>query len=101
MKSFYATPEWRAVRAEKLAKTPICEVPRCPGRAKAVDHILARARGGAPYAISNLMSLCWSHHSSKTAAVDGGMGNPVRSTAWKPRPPKGVDKDGYPLAWKY
>jgi hypothetical protein len=40
--------------------------------AKHVDHWIALAKGGAPYDEGNLVSLCHSHHSRKTALEQAG-----------------------------
>lgn len=91
---FYTTPQWRAARAACLAARPVCAVIGCGRKAAHVDHVIARARGGAPFAVSNLRGRCWSCHSRKTASVDGGFGNPVGGVE---RGLKGADADGNPL----
>lgn len=64
-KTFYNTPEWRAVRQRKLNINPVCE---CCGKKKAtmVDHITPIKQGGSKFDLSNLQSLCWACHSSKS-----------------------------------
>jgi 5-methylcytosine-specific restriction protein A len=64
---------WRRLRAARLAIHPFCEAPGCTSEATDVDHVTAKAKGGADDA-ANLMSLCHACHSKKTCAVDGGFG---------------------------
>ena len=71
---FYASPAWRSVRAAVLTAQPRCAVPGCPAAARHVDHIVARAAGGAALDPANLRGLCHPHHSSKTVLGDGGFG---------------------------
>jgi 5-methylcytosine-specific restriction endonuclease McrA len=72
------SPDWRALRAEVLARDPICK--DCGVKpSKHADHVLPKREGGRDVA-SNLRGLCHSCHSRKTAAVDGGFGNPKRAT---------------------
>lgn len=74
---FYQSKRWRELRALKLAKNRTCE--HCGAAATHVDHMLAREkRPDLELAMSNLQSLCHSCHSRKTAARDGGYGNPRR-----------------------
>ena len=71
--AFYYSPAWRALRAHHLSVFPRCD--KCGGPARVVDHVVPRrvapSRSLDP---SNLRSLCWSCHSSKTAQGDGGWG---------------------------
>lgn len=89
---FYLTRVWKTFRAAILAERPKCE--RCPNRSQHVDHIRARRRGGAPYDRKNVMALCHSCHSTKTAAMDGGFGNPLRN---RMPPLRGSDASGVPI----
>jgi 5-methylcytosine-specific restriction protein A len=60
-----------------LRRFPWCVVCQAEGkttRATDVDHIVPRRQGGTDDQ-SNLMPLCHSHHSQKTAMNDGGFGN--------------------------
>ena len=59
-------------------------------KATEVDHIVAMAVGGAPFDQKNLRSLCKSHHSQKTAIIDG-----LHRTKAKPLVTTGVD--GWPV----
>jgi len=67
--------EWRKIRDAYLAGHPWCEV--CGELATDVDHIVSRRRGGTDDD-SNLMSLCHTHHSRKTAKQDGRWGKNQR-----------------------
>ncbi len=69
--------EWREIRAKVLRLRPWCS--ECAARGKRtkatdVDHVVALRRGGTND-INNLMPLCHSCHSRKTAQVDGAFGN--------------------------
>lgn len=69
-------PQWPRVSREFLEAHPECVI--CGKRSSHADHIIPVARGGAVLDWSNLQSLCRSHHSRKTAALDGGFGNPKK-----------------------
>lgn len=92
---FYQSPEWRAFRKAYLRDHPTCQVLGCGKKAGHLDHIIARARGGAPLDRSNVQGLCHSHHSSKTAQADGGFGNRRKDAPSLTVP--GCAADGRPL----
>ncbi len=57
------TRKWRYTRRKKLFDDPICEWPEgCDRLAEHVHHRKKLSEGGDPFAFSNLMSLCASHH---------------------------------------
>ena len=67
---FYQSRRWRALRALKLAKDPLCEECMQKGMlipAQMVDHIVPINKGGAPLDMNNLQSLCNHCHAVKTA----------------------------------
>jgi 5-methylcytosine-specific restriction protein A len=66
------TSEWDKLRKAYIAKYPNCVV--CGKKGSHVDHIISRPQGTDDE--SNLQTLCWKHHSMKTAKYDGGFGNP-------------------------
>lgn len=69
---------WKKLRAAYLAQHPLCEC-GCGHAATVVDH--KRAHGGDPallYDWDNLQALTKPCHDRKTAARDGGFGNPVK-----------------------
>jgi 5-methylcytosine-specific restriction endonuclease McrA len=70
----YTTAAWRRLRAAKLAAEPLCHPCKLRGRtvlAKAVDHIVAIAKGGPAFPpLDGLMSMCLSCHSYKTNVAD-------------------------------
>jgi len=71
---------WRKLRAEVLADEPLCRVCASKRRitaASCVDHIDGNASNNAR---ENLQALCSRCHSRKTAAENGGYGNPKRGT---------------------
>lgn len=77
---------WRELRAQVMARDPICK--RCHAKpSKHADHKLAKRDGGRDE-LANLEGLCHSCHSSKTAREDGGFGNPRR------RGEQGTRRDG-------
>ena len=66
----YTSPQWRSLRARKVAMNPICEV--CEELdlirpVEEVDHIKEIRDGGEIFDVNNLQSLCRSCHSRKTA----------------------------------
>lgn len=65
--------KWRKLRGAYLKAHPMCEWPGCIELARDVDHIIAKAQGGADE-WGNLQALCHAHHSRKTATRDGGFG---------------------------
>lgn len=72
---------WRKLRAAYLASHPTCEC-GCGYPATVVDH--RQPHLGDPaliYAWDNLSAMTKACHDRKTAARDGGFGNPVRSRA--------------------
>ena len=92
----YGTARWRRLRRQHLQMHPICET--CfseEGRivlAVAVDHRKAISQGGDPFPDHDgLASLCWKHHSQKTAR------SPEAGAVWSDRPRKGCRLDGSPL----
>lgn len=64
---------WRRLRRYKLGIDPVCQHEGCNRGATEVDHIKPLTQGGG-HDLSNLQSLCRSHHSEKTAREDGGFG---------------------------
>jgi 5-methylcytosine-specific restriction protein A len=70
---------WRALRKSCLERDPVCK--SCHEKpATHADHIVPKSAGGRD-ALENLEGLCHSCHSRKTAATDGGFGNPRRGHA--------------------
>ncbi|MEC4590562.1 HNH endonuclease signature motif containing protein [Nitrospirillum amazonense] len=87
----YATPEWKALRAQHLKAHPTCC--RCGEHASVVDHARPwRSDRRLFLDPANLQSLCRSCHSAKTSAEDGGFGNPLADDR-----PGGCDATGRPL----
>ena len=72
--------EWKRLRAICLKQNPYCVACAERGeltRATDLDHIIPRSQGGTDDP-SNLQPTCHPCHSRKTAARDGGFGNPTR-----------------------
>lgn len=71
---FYNSPQWRQARNAAIDRDHNrCVRPGC-GRSEKymfVDHVKERRDGGAPFDLSNLETLCGSHHTSKTLQVRG------------------------------
>lgn len=93
----YNTARWQHVRLTRLMTDPLCVPCRNAGRitpANTVDHQKAISDGGAPFDLTNLVSMCTSCHSQKTAR--GPEAGAVKTTrALQPR--KGCDASGNPL----
>lgn len=64
-RAFYASAEWRDVRAKFLWANPMCW-DGCGERATEVDHIQSIREGGHPFAWSNLRGFTKAHHSRRT-----------------------------------
>ena len=95
-KRIYDTAQWRKLRKHYLTLFPTCEMCRQEGRvvaAQHVDHIKPIAEGGAPFDMTNLQSLCATHHSRKTILRDGGFG---RKKSNRPLI-RGCDAAGQPI----
>lgn len=60
------TRKQQKIRADQLAREPICQAPGCPHLAVTADHIINRAAGGDLYDRANYQSLCQAHHDAKT-----------------------------------
>ena len=56
---------WRKLRLGVLSEQPVCAVAGCGQTSTQVDHVVALARGGDPYARSNLQAMCGPHNASK------------------------------------
>jgi len=75
-------PDWRAereaVKRSGACGPYVCSEPGC-GRTDRLnlDHKVPRSQGGGEEP-GNKWWKCPSHHSNKTAARDGGFGNPVK-----------------------
>ncbi len=63
---FYASGQWRKLRALKLKRNPLCV--KCGRPATVADHIIEIKDGGCKLCIDNLQSMCNGCHTSKTAA---------------------------------
>ena len=90
IQAMYSTPEWRALRASVLLEANyICASIGCRRRAAIVDHVKPH-RGAAAvfFDRANLQPLCKTCHDRKTARLDGGYGNPLRSPVTTIAPPK-------------
>ena len=69
--NFLASPEWRRLKAEILARARRCL--SCGGRVEAVDHILPRSkRPELALSESNLQALCQRCHGWKTSQEKSG-----------------------------
>jgi hypothetical protein len=91
----YSTAQWAWLRRTKLQTNVLCEVCFKRGRlvvATTVDHIISIKNGGEPFPpLDQLMSMCATCHSAKTAARD-------RPNASGHRPAlKGFDVNGLPI----
>lgn len=78
-KKFYDSALWQRTRAAKLRRDPLCQACAHEGIAtpgEHVDHWVALAAGGHPTGDENLVTLCVSHHSQKTAAEQNGTNFP-------------------------
>ena len=76
---YYTKRRWFHLRAAYLATHPICEC-GCGWPASVVDHRQPHNGDEAlMYAWDNLQAMTKPCHDRKTAARDGGFGNPVRS----------------------
>jgi 5-methylcytosine-specific restriction protein A len=68
--------QWQRLRMLFLAAHPLCP---CGNAASVVDHITSHHGNHAlMYDWANLRAMCKPCHDAKTAARDGGFGNPIR-----------------------
>jgi 5-methylcytosine-specific restriction endonuclease McrA len=63
---FYRSHRWIQLRADCLARDPVCRTPGCGRPSTHADHIVPRAEGGAD-ALHNLRGLCPSCHNRRSA----------------------------------
>lgn len=66
---FYQSSAWRRLRAEKIARNPLCEECHKMGiieQGTVVDHIVPINQGGAPLSLDNLQTLCDRCHNRKS-----------------------------------
>lgn len=92
----YDRARWKRLRDRHLALFPLCETCMAEENrvvsAVAVDHRKAISQGGDPFPDhAGLASLCWKHHSQKTAR------SPEAGAVKSSRPRKGCNPDGTPL----
>ncbi len=64
MSRYYGTAAWKRLRAQVLARQPICETAGCGRRSVHVDHIIPRSRGGTD-TLGNLRGLCPECHNAR------------------------------------
>ena len=76
----YTKRRWQHLRDAYLATHPTCECEdQCGGVATVVDHKTPHHGDDAlMYAWDNLKAMTKPCHDRKTAAIDGGFGNPVK-----------------------
>ena len=70
-KSFYNSKKWKHTRRKQLLREPICQHPACKALATDVDHRTPIEQGGDKWSLTNLQSLCRSHHGQKTRREQG------------------------------
>ena len=70
---------WQKVKAQVLREEPMCQLQGCGAVATQVDHTVPLALGGTDDR-ENLVAMCHSCHSRKTATVDRGFGNRGKGT---------------------
>ena len=73
---FYVSREWRGLRREVLQRDPYC-TRGCGAPSTNVDHVVSRRNGGTD-TLDNLIGLCATHHSMKTAKLDSQWGQRKR-----------------------
>ena len=69
--AFYGKAKWKRVRNWYIHEHPMCESCAARGEVamgRVVDHIKPIKNGGAPLDHTNLQTLCYSCHNSKTFA---------------------------------
>lgn len=69
--------DWVKFRKWFRIQNPLCVVCGHPG--ECVDHIIPIAAGGSRLDAENCQTLCWQHHSAKTAKEDGGFGRTAKT----------------------
>jgi 5-methylcytosine-specific restriction protein A len=93
---FYQSQAWLTLRHAVLRRLRRCSACGATAGPLHVDHVRSRKQHPElALDASNLVVLCQSCHSRKTAIEDGGFGNQRRSGEFTPR--IGCDADGEPL----
>lgn len=85
---WYATRQWRAIRAEQLQREPLCRFCMEAGRltpANTVDHVTPHRGDRIAFWTGALQSLCATCHSSTKQRMEAGKG-------------AGCDAEGWPIA---
>ncbi len=62
--AYYRTAVWRALRADCLARDPVCTTRGCGAPSVAADHVVPRSKGGAD-SLGNLRGLCTRCHNQR------------------------------------
>lgn len=77
-RSVFYGHRWRKLRAAFLVQNPLCAC-GCGRPATVVDHVVPHNGNlSLAFAWDNLQALTKSCHDRKTAALDGGFGNPLK-----------------------
>ena len=74
---FYNSPEWKKVKAMKLARDPLCEIYKQEGRttrAQTVHHLFPVKKGEKKLELEFLVSLCHEHHNRVETEMERGAG---------------------------
>ena len=76
----YSSAAWRSLRAQVIREAAgVCDVEGCSERATVVDHREPHDGDNTKFFDrENLRAVCKPHHDQKTAAHDGGFGNPKK-----------------------
>ena len=67
--SFYRTQQWRRLRAECIARHPICATAGCGQPSRVADHVVPRSQGGADD-LENLVGRCITCHNARRGTAE-------------------------------
>lgn len=80
-RSLYSTKEWKRIRAEVLARQPVCRICR-KAKSDTVDHVQKHGGDRIKFFAGPFMGLCASCHNSHKQSWEKGNTRPIGPDGW-------------------